>query len=479
MITSLHNARVAEALKLRKRALRERRRMFLVEGAQAVEEAVRAGVLVRLFHGPGEGLHPTVVLAEQSEVQTVEVSDEIVRALTSTVTPQGLVGVAPFIDAPLEDLPNPSTLAAVLCAVRDPGNAGTVLRSADAAGGDAVVFSEASVDVYNAKVVRSSAGSLFHLPVVRDAPAARAVAALRERGVRILAASGRGRRSLYDVDLTGPIGFLFGNEAWGMAPEVEALADESVRIPIPGRAESLNLATAAGICLFEAIRQRQAGPAGGRGSGLDALIAGAAHDVRSPLTALRGMASTMAARWDRLTDDQRAELLRGILHDADRTNAVLRELVDAARVTAGRLQVAPEPVDLEEAATWVSRWMAANPNHPPVAWEGASATVMADPERLQGALVAMAEAAAWHGQEGEVRIDARRRGDLIDIGVARAGTDLTPGEAETLLESRGAGAGGGSKLGLFVARAVAQAHGGSLDVEVAGGIRFVLRLPAR
>ena len=260
MISSVKNRRVAEALKLRKRGLREQRQEFLVEGAQAVTEAIRSGpVLTQLFVGPDSAVHPATAQARQAGVPILEVSDDVVRALTSTVTPQGLVGVAPFIDVALDDLPPGVDLAAVLFAVRDPGNAGTVLRSADAAGAGVAVFSEASVDVYNPKIVRSSAGSLFHLPVVRDAPIARTIEALRRRDMSVIAASGGGARDLYDVDLTRATAFVFGNEAWGLPEEVEALADEVVRIPIADRTESLNMATAASLFLFEAVRQRRGG----------------------------------------------------------------------------------------------------------------------------------------------------------------------------------------------------------------------------
>ena len=145
-------------------------------------------------------------------------------------------------------------LVAVLAHVRDPGNAGTVLRTADAAGAAGVIFTDASVDPYNGKCVRASAGSLFHLPVVAGARLASAVRELGEAGLRILAADSRGGRSLDEVIAAGtlrtPTAWLFGNEAWGLPDELLELADESVAVPIYGRAESLNLATAAAICLY-------------------------------------------------------------------------------------------------------------------------------------------------------------------------------------------------------------------------------------
>jgi TrmH family RNA methyltransferase len=153
----------------------------------------------------------------------------------------------------------------VICAdIRDPGNAGTVIRTADAAGADGVVLAGSSVDAYNPKTVRASVGSLFHLPVAVEPDIAAAVAAARAAGLNVLAADGAGEVVLdrgADRLLAGPTAWLFGNEAWGLPPETAALADHRVRIPIHGRAESLNLSTAAAVCLYaSAAAQRGASP---------------------------------------------------------------------------------------------------------------------------------------------------------------------------------------------------------------------------
>lgn len=187
------------------------------------------------------------------------VSGEIMAGLTQTTTPQGILAICGFVDVPLGDVTAAAPrLVAVLAQVRDPGNAGTVLRTADAAGAAAVIFTDASVDPYNGKCVRASAGSLFHLSVVAGTGLARATEALRAAGLRILAADGRGSRSLDEViaagELRAPTAWLFGNEAWGLPGELLDLADESVAVPIYGRAESLNLATAAAVCLYASAR---------------------------------------------------------------------------------------------------------------------------------------------------------------------------------------------------------------------------------
>ena len=200
-----------------------------------------------------------------------EVADDAMAALAETVTPQGLVGVATFVDVTLAELVSaPPRLVAVFAAVRDPGNAGTVLRAADAAGADGVVFTDSSVDPYNGKCVRASAGSLFHLPVVLGPSAASTVEALRGAGVTVLATAGDADLDLDTaVDegrLERPTAWLFGNEAWGLPPEVQALADATVRIPIYGRAESLNLAAAAAVCLYASARALRAIPTGAKRS---------------------------------------------------------------------------------------------------------------------------------------------------------------------------------------------------------------------
>ena len=264
----IRSPRVKAARQLGKKAFRERGRSFLAEGPQAVREALRQpGVLTELFvTHQGAGRHPQIVAEAVSHgIAVHEISGEVMGELAQTITPQGLLGVCRFIDVTLASLLEaPLRLVAVLANVRDPGNAGTVLRTADAAGADGVVFAAASVDPYNSKCVRSSAGSLFHLPVVAGAPLAETIGSLRESGVQVLAADGSATWVLDGVegpDLTRPTAWLFGNEAWGLPDDVLALADAAVAVPIYGRAESLNLAAAAAVCMYASARQLRAVPA--------------------------------------------------------------------------------------------------------------------------------------------------------------------------------------------------------------------------
>jgi len=258
----IRSPRVRAARALTKRALRQRARAFLVEGPQAVGEALESGAALTELFVTGDRYQPLAGEAQRRGATVHLVSGEVMASLAQTVTPQGLLGVCGFVDVPLASLTEARPrLVVVLSHVRDPGNAGTVLRTADAAGAQGVVFSSASVDPYNGKCVRASAGSLFHLPVVTGTGPAETVAALRAAGLRILAADGRGDRSLDEVteagELAGPTAWLFGNEAWGLPDELLALADEAVAVPIYGRAESLNLAAAAAVCLYGSARAQR------------------------------------------------------------------------------------------------------------------------------------------------------------------------------------------------------------------------------
>ena len=189
------------------------------------------------------------------------VEDRALAMLSDSVSPAGVVALCRFVDVPVAEVVTGARLVPICADVRDPGNAGTVLRCADAAGADGVVLAGSSVDAYNAKTVRASVGSLFHLPVAIEPSTEAAVLAARDAGMTVLAADGAGELGLYDAPLaelmTGPTAWLFGNEAWGLPPELAELADHRVAIPIHGRAESLNLSTAAALCLYESARAQR------------------------------------------------------------------------------------------------------------------------------------------------------------------------------------------------------------------------------
>jgi TrmH family RNA methyltransferase len=267
-LTSIRSPRVKAARRLAKRAFRHRDRRFLAEGPQAVREALDLpDVLVELFTTTeAEARHADLITrAEASGIPVFRVTGEVMAELAQTVTPQGLLAVCGFIDIALSTALAPAPrLVTVLARVRDPGNAGTVLRTADAAGSDLVIFTDASVDPYNGKCVRASAGSLFHVPIVVGQRYEALIGALKDGGLAILATDGTAHEPL-DAAIDGgllarPTAWVFGNEAWGLPEEVLRLVDDVVRVPIYGRAESLNLATAAAVCLYSSARAHRHRP---------------------------------------------------------------------------------------------------------------------------------------------------------------------------------------------------------------------------
>ncbi len=474
MLTSLKNPRVAAAARLKKRAFREEDRRFLVEGAQGVAEALgEPAALVAVY--TTDELDPLAARARERGVEVNHVSEDVIAKITSTVTPQGIVGVAGFVNVGLDAL-SVEGCVAVLHEVRDPGNAGTVLRSADAAGASAVVFTETSVDVYNPKTVRASAGSVFHLPVVRGVTTADALGRLRARGFRVLAMDARGAEDLYAADLAEPVAFVFGNEAHGLPQDVLLSADATVRLPHAGKAESLNLAAAASVCLFEWARRRRAGGPGA----LESIIAAAAHDIRSPLTAMKGFGFALEKRWDQMTEEQRRIMLGGIVHDADRMDTILRQLVDAARLIGGQLETFPELVDVAKLVLDIAEQQRRDPEHPPIEWAGRADVAFVDPSRLKTTLIAFIESLVWWGREGPIRVQAEVDGGVLHMAASRAGTELDSAAADELFVARKPGSGAGSKIGLFVARGVAAAQGGRTWAEVTadGRIAFHVELPS-
>jgi TrmH family RNA methyltransferase len=247
------SARIVAARKLTRRPGRDAAGLFLAEGRQAVVEALADpfGVQEVLVTEAAAAAHRDLLASTAVPVRLV--TEKAAAGLSETVTPQGLVAVCTMRDVAPESLTAaPPRLAVAMSELADPGNAGTILRTADACGAGAVVFGAGSADPYGGKAVRASAGSLFHVDVVRGAALESFIPALQAAGVTVLAADGGGEAALNEltIELAGPVLWLFGNEARGVPAELAELADVRVRIPMRGRAESLNLAAAAAICLY-------------------------------------------------------------------------------------------------------------------------------------------------------------------------------------------------------------------------------------
>lgn len=237
----------------------------MVEGVELLSTALAAGVRVESVYVAAERPVPCGPLDEAlgQGARVFELAPGVLERVADTVHPQPVVSVVGFRPAGLDehfgDRPAADDDLVVVCsAIRDPGNAGTVVRTADAAGATAVVFAGETVDPTNPKTVRASAGSLFHLPVVEGGPVLAAVEALRRRGYLIVATVARDGTDYAAFDWRRPVALVLGNEASGLAPEVVAAADAAVTVPLSGRAESLNVSAAAAVLCFEARRQRTA-----------------------------------------------------------------------------------------------------------------------------------------------------------------------------------------------------------------------------
>ncbi|MDO4761281.1 MAG: RNA methyltransferase [Corynebacterium sp.] len=251
--------RIVNAAKLHRSAARKKANAFIVEGENSVEAAIATGAATDVFvtEQAAQRFEPIVRLAENMGVYVHPITDRAAKHLSDTISTTGLFAVCtPVLWKVGKALQGRPKLVSVPVETNDPGNAGTLIRVSDAVGADAVVFAGETVDPQSCKAVRSSAGSLFHLPVARETNIKDVMGQLRAQGLQILATSADGEVNLDEADelLTKPTAWLFGNEAHGLGEELLALADHRVRIPIRGRAESLNLATAASICLYESAK---------------------------------------------------------------------------------------------------------------------------------------------------------------------------------------------------------------------------------
>lgn len=257
---TVRSGRVRRAKRLASRSFRAKTGEFLAEGPQAVREALEvADVVQEVFVTAAATQRHGELLAAASAagVGWNVVGEDVLAEVADSITPQGVVAVCTSVIRPLSELPSHPRLSLICHDIRDPGNAGAVIRCADAAGAAAIIFSGDSVDPLNPKAVRASAGSLFHLPIFL----AEQLADVRERldGVRVLATTVDADHDLFssELDLGAPTAWLMGNEAQGLPADLVADADQAVRVPLLGRAESLNLATAAAVCLYASAKEQR------------------------------------------------------------------------------------------------------------------------------------------------------------------------------------------------------------------------------
>lgn len=250
--------------KLQQKRERETTGLFVAEGPGAVEAAIKNGDLEYVIVGEaaGDSVRKLAELAAGYGTTVYEATATNIEQISESRTPQGILGVAHRPQFELAQvIDRTSSLVVVLDEARDPGNVGTIIRTADAAGADAVVLTGESVDPFNAKAVRSSAGSVFNIPVVTGVSSAAVAQQLADLGILTVATSLAGDTDLYDPEflhsLQSPVAWFFGNEAHGLSSEVERELDRRVLLPIYGQAESLNLAISTGICLYTTLQARQ------------------------------------------------------------------------------------------------------------------------------------------------------------------------------------------------------------------------------
>lgn len=257
-VTGLQNPVVKAAAELKQKKYRTQNGLYLAEGLRTAEEAVAYKAVETLFYVATDD-ERTMRLLEDAAAQNIKlvcVSENVMKKIADTETPQGIIAVCKMRQPKLENLLASGKMLLVLDRVGDPGNIGTMLRTADAAGIGGLVLLKGCADIYAPKTVRSSMGSLFHIPVLSGVSEQEFVSAAKKAGYDLLVTCLDGADNLYKADLSGRIAFVMGNEAGGVNESLLEKADKRVYIPMAGRAESLNVAMAAGIVMFEALRRK-------------------------------------------------------------------------------------------------------------------------------------------------------------------------------------------------------------------------------
>jgi TrmH family RNA methyltransferase len=239
---------------LEKRKARRKEERFVVEGPHLVEEALDEGLIDFVVYS--EKL-PIVQKLKEKEVNCLKISREQFEHISEVETPQWILAVVKEHKFALSDILKIDNPLIVFCVeVQDPGNLGTIVRTADAVGASGIILSRGTVDLYNGKTIRSTMGSLFHLPIVFIDDVAKTVDALKNKGIKIVGTDISGKKNYFATDFKGPTAILVGNEGAGLSLEQMEMSDELVKIPMPGKAESLNVGVSTAVVLYEALRQR-------------------------------------------------------------------------------------------------------------------------------------------------------------------------------------------------------------------------------
>lgn len=260
IIRSVNSPKVKQWAELLTKKGRDKQGKFLIEGIHLVQEALLSGARFEaLIYSLERGLPDEIEMGKMGNRRPVEifgVVEAVLAKITDARSPQGVCAVIEKPKIVLETLlKSDPSLAVLVDGVQDPGNLGTIIRSADAVGAEAVILGQGTVDVYNPKTVRSTMGSLFHIPVV-EADLPQLLRSMQSEPVQIVNTSLQAQMSCYEADFTRRTWFLVGNEADGVSAEAAQYADTHIKIPMLGKAESLNVAMASTVLLYEALRQR-------------------------------------------------------------------------------------------------------------------------------------------------------------------------------------------------------------------------------
>lgn len=492
-ITSSQNRLVVAATKLHRKKGRRARESFLVETPHVLELALSAGAqIAELFVTPDgeERFGELVRRSSDSGAVIYRVDISVMATLTQAIEPQGIVAVVGMFDSSLTDVVSNDPLV-VIDGLADPGNVGTILRTSHAAGAAGVVLASGSVDLYNDKAVRSSAGALFQLPIATNVDRAELIDSIRTGGMKIVGAIAGAGVDFRSANLRAPLAVVIGNEASGISADLATAVDEWVSIPMAVGSESLNAATAAALMLYEIQFQRADDNEfnslrGADPEGMARLVSAANHDLRSPLTAVRGLATTVSRRWDALNEVTKREMIGQIAEGGERLSRSISDLVDVARLNLGEIR--PGAVRVDTAALVKRIVDAARTRFPEAAIEihasGTATAAYADPDRTEQILNTMVENAIRHGS-GVTLVEETGEEDEVKIAVRDNGAGLSESELELvfsgdveLRERRGQPFAIG--LALNVARRLARLQGGDLSAtsELGAGSTFALTLPA-
>jgi TrmH family RNA methyltransferase len=258
MITSTQNLKIKKINQLlTKSKIRKKERLFIVEGKKIIDEINCSRIWEIYISNTFLEKHESYVnKLYKSNIQVEIVSDTVMKHISSSVTPQGIIGLIKIVDTQVSTIINKNSFIIMLENIQDPGNLGTIIRTADAVKASGIILSKGSVDVFNPKVVRATMGSIFRVPIIQDRNLIDDISKIREHNVEILASHLKGSTNIYNCDLTRGICVLIGNEGNGLTEQIANLADKNIKIPMIGESESLNAGVATSIIAYESLRQR-------------------------------------------------------------------------------------------------------------------------------------------------------------------------------------------------------------------------------